>query len=67
MGYVYTPKDLLKGRRHLLEEGLGDITPTMREEVRRILQDWQGEDSEKKLIDLLGQERTVKLKRILEN
>jgi len=65
VGSVYTPRDLAKGRRHLLEKGLRDIIPGSEDEVRRILQNWEGEASEKKLVVLVGEEKAHKLKKML--
>lgn len=66
MGSVYTPRDLLKGRRHLIEKGVKDILPGAEDEAFRILQDWEGEASEKKLVALVGEEKARKLKEMLK-
>ncbi len=65
MGSVYTPRDLLRGRRHLVEKGLRDIIPGSEDEVMRILRSWEGEASEKKLMALVGEEKARKLKEML--
>ena len=65
LGYVYRPKDLLRGRKRLLEEGLRDITPGVREEVFRVVQDWRGGSSMDRLIELLGEEKAKKLRELL--
>ena len=65
MGSVYTPRDLVRGRRHLIEKGLRDIVPSSEDEAMRILQNWEGEASERKLVALVGEEKARKLKEML--
>ncbi len=65
VGSVYTPRDLVRGRRYLIEKGLGDIIPGSEEEVMRLLRSWEGEASEKKLVTLVGEEKVRKLKEML--
>jgi len=66
LGYVYRPRDLLRGRKKMLEEGLRDITPGVRDEVHRILQDWRGDSSMRRLVELMGEEKAKKLKELLK-
>lgn len=66
MGYVYRPKDLLRGRKRMLEQGLRDITPGAREDVLRLLQDWRGNSSMERLIELMGEEKAKKLRELLD-
>lgn len=66
MGYVYRPKDLLRGRKRMLKQGLRDITPGAREDVLRVLQDWRGDSSMDRLIELMGEEKAKKLRELLE-
>jgi hypothetical protein len=66
MGSVYTPRDLLRGRKHLIEKGLKDIVPDAEEAVLPILQSWEGEASERKLVALVGEEKARKLKEMLK-
>ena len=65
MGIVFRPRDLLKGRKLMIERGLKDIVPNGQEEVLQILRNWEGEPSEQRLIFLLGEEKTRKLKEML--
>jgi len=57
MGEVFGPKDLLKGRRKLLEEALRDLGPSARYSVLNILHSWEGEESQKRLIKILSRKR----------
>ncbi len=54
---VFRPKDLSKGRRRIIENALNDINPDIRDGVIELLSSWQGEASEAKLKDMLGQDR----------
>lgn len=64
MGVVYGPEDALKGRRMMIEKGLRDLSPGVRDAVLTILEAWEGKPMEDKLIKLIGKERT---KRIMES
>jgi hypothetical protein len=61
VGSVYRPKDLLKGKGYIIKKGLEDITPGMTNQVINILESWEGKASEKKLIDLLGENKARKV------
>jgi hypothetical protein len=66
MGVVYGPKDLLKGKIDIIKKGLRDIIPETQEEIIKILQNWEGDPSNKKLINLLGKKKTQQLKQSLQ-
>ena len=66
LGYVYRPKDLLRGKKRALEQGLRDITPGMRDEVFRVLQEWKGDSSMRRLAELLGEEKARRLREFLD-
>ena len=65
MGVVFKPEDVLKGRKWMLEKALRDLAPRQIERVKEILERWD-EKSEKKLIELLGEERAKRLLTDLE-
>jgi hypothetical protein len=56
-GAVFRPKDLVKGRRRIIENALSDINPDIKDGVIDLLRSWEGEASEQKLKEMLGQER----------
>jgi hypothetical protein len=56
-GAVFRPKDLVKGRRRIIENALSDINPDIKDGVIDLLSSWEGEASEQKLKEMLGQER----------
>ncbi len=59
MGEVFRPKDLLKGRRKLIEEALQDLSPEIRDSVINILDSWKGEESRDLLIEILGKKKVA--------
>ena len=63
MGEVLKAKDLFKGRRRMIDEAVQDLSPGVRDAVRPMLRSWEGEASEKRLSQLLGDDEA---KRILK-
>jgi hypothetical protein len=61
MGVVYKPEDILRGRKGIIERGLQDVSPGMRDTVLKILEAWEGKPSEDKLAKLIGEEQTKRL------
>jgi hypothetical protein len=66
MGVVFSPRDILKGRRHILEQAVRDIAPSSQAEVLRILDSWEGARSEEALTALIGEEKARILIRLLK-
>jgi len=56
MGKAFRPEDVARGRKRLLREALRDLSPDIRDAVRRVFESWQGVESEKQLVKLLGEE-----------
>jgi hypothetical protein len=63
MGAVYRPEDVMR-RRRMLEKAAKDLAPGQLERVRELLDRWD-ESSERKLVELLGEERARRLLREL--
>jgi hypothetical protein len=63
MGEVFKAKDLFKGRRMMIDEAVQDLSPGVRDAVRQMLRSWEGEASERRLSQLLGDDEA---KRILK-
>ena len=61
MGKVFRPEDMVKGRRRVVEEAVRDLSPEIREATVRILESWVGNESEEKLVKLLGEEEAKRL------
>ncbi|MGQ9781331.1 MAG: hypothetical protein ACUVQ8_03635 [Nitrososphaeria archaeon] len=62
MGKVFKPKGVVK-RRNVIDEAVRDLSPRIGETAKEILESWEGEVSEKRLVELLGEKKT---KRILK-
>ena len=54
MGEVFRPEDVAKGRKRLIREAVRDLSPGVRDAAVEILESWEDEASEKKLVGLLG-------------
>ncbi|MEM2904550.1 MAG: hypothetical protein QW057_03395 [Candidatus Bathyarchaeia archaeon] len=61
MGITFRPEDLTRGRKRMLEQGLRDVSPGVRENVLRVLEAWEGKGSEEKLAELLGEDKARRL------
>ncbi|RLG97448.1 hypothetical protein DRO28_04255 [Candidatus Bathyarchaeota archaeon] len=59
MGAVSKPDDELMRRR--VEELLRDLSPGVRETVRQLIENYKGEDLERRLRQLIGVKRTLEL------
>jgi len=57
MGKVFKPKDVIK-RKNMIDEAVRDLSPGIGETAKEILESWKEEESEKRLIRLIGQEQT---------
>ena len=61
MGKVFRLEDMVKGRRRVVEEAVRDLSPGIREATVRILESWVGNESEERLVRLLGEEEAKRL------
>ena len=59
MGSIFKPED--KTRRRMMEKALEDLDPNVRDAVKRLMEDYQGKDLEKKLSKLIGPKKTKDL------
>jgi len=57
LGAVSRPEDERMRRR--IEELLRDLSPDVRESVRRLIENYRGEDLERRLKELIGVKRTL--------
>jgi Tfp pilus assembly major pilin PilA len=62
VGKVFRPEDMVK-RKKMIDEAVQDLTPGNRELTKRILESWKDEESEKRLVRLLGDEETKRILR----
>lgn len=63
MGVVFKPRDVLKGREHMVRKALRDLSPGYVEQVEQIMKRWKGVESEQEIVNLLGEERAKKFLR----
>ena len=61
MEVTYRPDDVK--RRRMIERALVDLDPSVREPVKKLVENYEGEDLERKLTELVGFE---KLKGLIE-
>jgi hypothetical protein len=59
VGAIFKPDDKIK--RRMFEEALEDLDPNIRDAVKRLIENYQGEDLERKLTELLGPKKTTDL------
>ena len=59
MGVIFKPDD--KTKRRMIEKALEDLDPNVRDAVKRLIEDYQGKDLERKLRELIGLKKTMDL------
>ena len=67
MGVAFRSRDVLKGRKKIIEKGLKDINPNTKNAALEILKEWEGNTSTDRLVKLLGKEKTKKIMETLNN
>lgn len=60
---MFRPSDLLKRRRRFFEEVTRDLDPGKREAAIGILESWREGESDRDLVEVLGEELAKKLLR----
>ena len=61
MGAVFRPKDLRAGWRKTARESIKDLSPDTKDSVIKIIDSWEGTNSEEKLKELLGHDKAESL------
>ncbi|MCP8308384.1 MAG: hypothetical protein H3Z53_01865 [archaeon] len=67
MGEAFRTKDIIKGRRKLVEDALYDLSPSVKDAVISILESWKGEESRDRLIKILGKKSVEDILKSLES
>ena len=57
MGKVFNPKDIVRQKK-IIDEAVRNLSPGIGDLMKEILESWKGEESEKRLVRLLGEEQT---------
>ena len=60
MGAIYRPEDAK--RRRMIDKALEDLDPSIRNAAKRLIESYNGEDLESKLVKLVGYEKMKKLR-----
>jgi hypothetical protein len=61
MGAVFTPKDLYRGKRSVLNNAIKDFAPDTKYNVSKVFDSWEGKKSEERLKEILGQDKAESL------
>ncbi len=61
MGAVFRPKDLPSSWRKIARGSIKDLSPDTKDNVLKIIESWEGDESEAKLEKLLGHDRAEDL------
>lgn len=57
MGSVFRPKDFRSGYKKVIDNYLKDLSPDTKDDVYRLLNEWEGKTSKEKLMKIIGPER----------
>ena len=61
MGAVFRTKDLYRSQRKVIDNALKDLSPDTKDNVIKLLDSWEGKNSEEKLKDILGKDKAEEL------
>ena len=61
MGSVFRPKDFRSDYKKMIDNSMKDLRPEAKEDVLKLLNEWEGTSSEEKLMKIIGPERMDKL------
>ncbi|MGE5862858.1 MAG: hypothetical protein ACM31H_03725 [Nitrososphaerales archaeon] len=67
MGSVFRPKDFGRGYKKIIDNSLKDLRPETKDDVYKLLNEWEGQTSKEKLMKLIGPERMEKLLNEIKN
>jgi hypothetical protein len=67
MGSVFRPKDFRSGYKKVVDNSLKDLRPDTKDEVYKLLNEWEDQTSKEKLMKIIGQERMEKLLNEIKN
>lgn len=67
MGSVFRPKDLRSGYKKIIDNSLKDLSPDTKDDIYKLLNEWESQTSKEKLIKIIGPERMEKLLNEIKN
>ena len=57
MGSVFRPKDFRSGYKKVIDNSLKDLRPDTKDDIFKLLNEWEGQTSKEKLMKIIGPER----------
>ena len=57
MGSVFRPRDFRSGYKKVIDNSLKDLGPDIKDDVYKLLNEWEGQTSKEKLMKIIGPER----------
>lgn len=67
MGAVFRPKDFGRSYKKLIDNSMKDLRPDTKDDVYKLLNEWEGQTSKEKLMKIIGPERMEKLLNEIKN
>ena len=67
MGSVFRPKDFRSGYKKVIDNSLKDLRPDTKDDVFKLLNEWEGQTSKEKLMKIIGPERMEILLKEIKN
>ncbi|HJU60233.1 MAG TPA: hypothetical protein VJ583_10805, partial [Nitrososphaeraceae archaeon] len=64
---VFRPKDFRSGYKKVIDNSLKDLRPDTKDDVYKLLNEWEGQTSKEKLMKIIGSERMEKLLNEMKN
>ena len=61
MGSVFRAKDFGRDYKKIIENSMKDLQPDIKDDVKNLLNTWEGTVSEEKLVKLIGPDKIEKL------
>ena len=67
MGSVFRPKDFGSGYKKVIDNSLKDLRPDTKDDIYKLLNEWEDQTSKEKLMKIIGSERMEKLLNEMKN
>ena len=67
MGSVFRPKDFGSGYKKVIDNSLKDLRPDTKDDIYKLLNEWEDQTSKEKLMKIIGSERMEKLLNEIKN
>ena len=67
MGSVFRPRDFRSGYKKVIDNSLKDLRPDIKDDIYKLLNEWESQTSKEKLLKIIGPERMEKLLNEIKN